>query len=80
MRPKLEKVEPVENYRLKLYYENGECKIYDCNGFIDEPVFKALKNAAIFNTAKKIRTDSGVEFINGIDICPDDLYYCSKAI
>jgi len=80
MRPTLNKVEPLNGYKLKLLYNNGECKVYDCTDFVDEPVFKSLKNMAIFNTAKKIRIDSGVEFINGIDICPDDLYYGSKSL
>ena len=80
MRPKLVTVEPLEGYKLRLSYDNGECRIYDCTGFINEPVFAPLKNKVVFGTAKKIRIDSGVEFCNGIDICPDDLYYGSIAV
>ena len=72
MRLKAVKVEPLENYILKITFENGEIKKFDVKPYMEHKAFKELKNRAIFNTVKI--SGLSIAWINGADICPDELY------
>lgn len=76
LRPKPIKVKPLENYLLHLTFDNGENKIFDVKPLISGSWFGELKNENIFNTVRI--SGNTVEWINGQDVCPDDLYYLSK--
>lgn len=78
LRPKPVIVKPLENYFLFIKFDNGEQKLFDVKPLINGQWFGQLKNPSIFNTVKI--SGNTVEWINGQDICPDDLYYLSQAI
>lgn len=77
LRPKPISVKPLENYLLYLIFDNGENKIFDVKPLISGSWFGELENINIFNTVKISKNT--VEWINGQDVCPDDLYYLSKS-
>lgn len=68
-------VKPLKNYHLSILFDNGERKIFDVNPLIIGSWFGELKDFSIFSTVKI--PGNTVEWINGQDICPDDLYYLS---
>lgn len=72
MRPKAVKVEPIENYILKITFENGEIKKFDVKPYMEHKAFRELKKISIFNTVKI--SGLSVSWVNGADICPDELY------
>lgn len=39
MNPRVLKVYPTDDYKLKLVFKNGECGLYDCSGLLDCGVF-----------------------------------------
>lgn len=78
MRPKAIDVKPLDNYKLKVFFDNGEIKIYDAKPLIKGDWFGELSDKNIFNTAHV--AGLSVEWIHGQDICPDDLYYSSISI
>ena len=49
MNPRVTKVEPLEEYKLKLHFTNNEVKIFDTNPYLNKGIFKELKNNIIFN-------------------------------
>lgn len=75
LRPKPIEVKPLENYLLLISFNNGEDKIFDVKPMISGSWFGELKDRSIFNTVKI--SGNTVEWVNGQDICPDDLYYLS---
>lgn len=75
LRPKPIKVIPLENYLLSITFNNGENKIFDVKPMISGSWFGELADKSIFNTVKIV--GNTIEWINGQDICPDDLYYLS---
>ena len=75
LRPKPVKVEPLDNYCLLISFSNGEDKIFDVKPMISGSWFGELQDKSIFDTVKI--SGNTVEWVNGQDVCPDDLYYLS---
>ena len=71
-------VTPLENYKLRLKFKNGEEKIFDMNPYLDTGIFKELKDEIIFKSAK-VSFDT-VEWDNEADIDPETLYKDSVAL
>ena len=75
MRPMAVLVEPVENYQLMVEFDNGEKKKFDVKPYIQGSFYGQLSDPAYF---KSVKTNGfSVEWENGQDLCPDELYYNS---
>ena len=72
MRPRAKEVEALENYILKIKFDNGEIKKFDVKPYLNHKAFEQLKEIDMFNTVKVAGLSVGWE--NGADICPDELY------
>lgn len=75
MRPKAIDVKPLENYEVLVIFDNGEKKIFDVKPYMAHRVFAGLRNKEMFKTVKV--SGLSIEWANGADICPDELYYNS---
>lgn len=76
MRPKAIDVKPLNNYMLELIFENGEKKQFDVKPYFKFKLFEELKDIEKFNKVKI--AGLSIEWENGADICPDELYNNSK--
>lgn len=76
--PKINKVEVLENYKLLLYFETGEKKIYDMKKNFKYECFQKLKDMSLFKTVKPV--GKTIEWKTGEDINPDDLYFNSQVV
>lgn len=76
MRPRAIDVKVLSNYNLLITFDNNEKRIFDVKPYLQYIQFEALKNTAIFNTVKV--DGLSISWINGADICPDELYNNSK--
>lgn len=72
MRPKAIEVKPLENYILEIKFSNGETKRFDVKPYLNHKAFEELKRSEIFNSVKI--AGLSIEWKNGADICPDELY------
>ena len=76
------KVQPLEDYRLLVEFEDGQKRISDISHLLEKPVFSFLKNRAYFSAvyvaygAVTWKDADG----NEVDICPDKLYMDSVPI
>jgi hypothetical protein len=77
LQPKLLSVEPYENYTLLLSYETGEIKLFDVKPYITGDWYSELFSTEYFNTVHTIRDGKGIEWGNGQDIAPHELYELS---
>lgn len=73
--PKAVKVKPLEKYCLLVEFSNGEHRIYNAKPLIRGDWFGQLNDVNKFNTVHI--AGLSVEWEDGQDICPDDLYYNS---
>lgn len=78
MNPRVVNAIPLDNYRLKLLFANGEQRIYDCTGLLNFGVFQELQDQNYF---KRVNLDHGtVVWPNEQDICPDTLYLDAEKV
>lgn len=77
--PDTVEVKALEKYNLYLKFSNGEEKIYDMEETIKKiKYFNKLKDKEYFKKVKP-RGDT-IEWENGEDVAPENLYYNSKTI
>ncbi len=78
LRPTVIKVEPIENYFLVLQFDNGEIRKFDVKPYIKGSWYGMLKDKSYFKSVKI--NGFNVEWADGQDLCPDELYYESDLI
>ena len=78
------KIDPLENYCLRVSFSNGAVKIYDIKSDLDTPAFSPLKDVALFSAVKVVSGvahwdyDKKSEYLaNDIDISETALYWDS---
>jgi hypothetical protein len=72
MNPRVRSVVPLDNYKLRLEFENGEVGIYDCAPLLECGVFRELRDIAYFRQVYVLF--GTVAWPHEQDICPDTLY------
>ena len=70
-------VKPLEKFCLYLKFANGKEKIYNMNKLVKEKsIYKKLQNYEYFKLVKL--AGETIEWPEGEDVCPENLYYDSK--
>ena len=80
LQPKITEVKPMPDYKLRLDYETGEKKIFDVTPYIIGDWYGRLKELSYFQTVHVISGGSGIEWPDGQDIAPHELYDTSIEI
>ncbi|WKY46963.1 DUF2442 domain-containing protein [Eubacteriaceae bacterium ES3] len=70
-------VEPLNDYKLLLTFENDEKRIFDVSPYLGKGIFQELRNLDKFNTVR-VSFDS-IEWCNQADLDPEFLYEKSIA-
>ena len=74
LQPNIISVQALEDYRLLLQYENNELRIFDMKPYLHLPFYKPLTDISIFKTVRPVDNGWTIEWINGCDFPPEDLY------
>lgn len=74
----IKEVQPQQDFKLLLTFENGEQKIFDMTPYLNKGIFKELKDIKLFNTVR-VSFDS-IEWANEADFDPEALYELSEKI
>ncbi|MDR1831725.1 MAG: DUF2442 domain-containing protein [Fusobacteriaceae bacterium] len=78
LQPKILSASPLDQFRLYLVYENGENRIFDVSPYISGEWFGRLADRQYFKTAHL--NGVTVEWADGQDIAPHELYELSKLV
>ncbi len=76
MNPRVVKVKPEIDYKLRLTFSNGEEKIFDVKPYLNIEVFRDLKDPSLFNAVRPFL--GSIQWQTGQDLCPDTLYLDSQ--
>lgn len=74
LQPRLVSVEPIEPLKLQLCYETGEVKLFDVAPYATGSWYGELKDEKYFRTVHLLPGGSGIEWEEGQDIAPHELY------
>jgi len=78
MNPKAIDVRVLTNYELEITFDNNEKRKFDVKPYFKFKQFQELKDSKKFQTVKI--GGLSIEWENGVDICPDELYNTSQTI
>jgi hypothetical protein len=67
------KIEPTNDYCLRVFFSNGKIKIYDVKPLLNDEVYAPLKNKSLFDSVYV--ACSSAAWDDDIDICPESLYW-----
>lgn len=77
LQPRLTSVVPADNYTLLLTYETGEKRKFDVKPYITGSWCGELDDIGYFRTVQLLPGGAGIEWSNGQDIAPHELYELS---
>ena len=77
LQPKILRVTTLPDYKLQLFYETGEEKIFDVSPYICGDWYGRLRDQAYFQTVHILPGGIGIEWADGQDIAPHELYEAS---
>ena len=80
LQPNLRKVEALPPMMLRLYYETGEVRDFDVTPYAVGPWYGELKDDAYFRSVQLLPGGTGIEWMDGQDIAPHELYELSKLV
>jgi hypothetical protein len=80
LQPPLAAVEPLDGYRLRLTYLTGETGVFDASPYISGSWFGLLADVDYFATVHLVDGGHGIEWADGQDIAPHELYDFSVRI
>ena len=66
--PKIETVNPLQGKRLRVRFNNGKEKIFDCNSLLNKEPFTAFKNESFFRGVKVDAGGYGISWSDDIDL------------
>lgn len=70
--PKIKSVMALDDYKLKLIFNDEEIRIYDFKPNLEHSFYKDLQNPALFTKVSVV--DGEIEWATGQDFCPHTLY------
>ena len=73
-RVRVKKAEPLDEFNMRLFFENGTVKDIDLKSYLRGPIFEPIrKSRAVF---EDVQIKGGtIAWANGADIDPDVLFY-----
>ncbi len=78
MNPYVKAVRPLDDYRLEIFFENDERRVFDMKPYLQRGVFVRLQNRAVFQAARVVA--GSVEWPGGLDLSYDTLYLESEPV
>ncbi len=70
----------IGEYKLKLKFENNECKMVDLQPHLEGKIFEPLKNISYFQSARLNKDIDTVVWPNHADFSPDFLYEIGQPV
>ena len=78
MNPKVEKVEPTDNFQLVITFTNGEVRQFDVKPYLDKGIFTELKDPSYFQSVRAVA--GSIEWPHQQDFSFDTLYLAGTLI
>lgn len=74
LQPRITKVRALPGSMLEIFFETGESGIFDVSPYIEGSWYGRLSDPDYFQTIHIIQDGLGIEWADGQDIAPHELY------
>ncbi len=78
MNPKVMNVEPLNDFKLRVVFVNGDAKIFDVNPYLEKGIFTELKDKNYFKQVKVVA--GAIQWPNEQDFSNDTLYIRGQSL
>ena len=78
--PRIEQVEPLEEYALLVTFSTGEVRRVDCRHLLETGVFRELREEAAFRRVQPIHGGGGIGWSSGADLSRDTAYRIGEPV
>ena len=78
MNPRIKNVKAEDNYQIRIWFTNGEIKVFNLIPYLETGFFSELKEKNIFFSVRPFM--GSIQWSNGLDLCPDTLYEGGEAV
>ncbi len=68
----------IEDYKIKIVFENRKCKVVDFKNHLTGKIFEPLKDISYFRKVKLNKDIDTIVWPNNADFSPDFLYKVGK--
>ena len=72
--PKVKSVEALSRKRLKIVFDDGAVRYYDCNPLLDQPPFLVLRDEGFFRNVHPDTHGYGVVWNDDVDLAEAELW------
>jgi len=72
--PKIKSVHPLPDRKLRVEFENGEVRIYDCQPLLKESAFQRLHHEGFFRNVQIEKSGYGVVWDDNVDLSESELW------
>ncbi len=80
LQPNIIQVRALDDYLLLLKYDTDETRLFDMKPYLHLPFYKPLANKSVFKSVHTVDDGWTVEWSNGVDFPPEDLYAKSTLV
>lgn len=80
LQPKIKEVKPLADMKLQLIYETNEIKVFDVKPYASGAWYEELNDIEYFKKVRLVPDGIGIEWPDGQDISPHELYERSCSI
>ena len=67
--------EYIDDYKVKVFFSNGEKGVVDLSSVLKGPIFEPLKDKSLFSRLKIDKDLETIVWPNGADLAPEYIYY-----
>ncbi|MCU0289690.1 MAG: DUF2442 domain-containing protein [Acidobacteria bacterium] len=72
--PKIRSVKALRDRKIKVIFQNGDIKIYDCRPLLADEPFKALEDDALFRAVRAEKHGYAVIWNDEIDLADSEIW------
>ena len=78
MNPRVKTVRVLDDFKLEVSFENGECRKFDVKPYLSRGSFVRLRDRALFETVHVVA--GSIEWSGGLDLSYDTVYLDGQPI
>ena len=79
LQPSITSVQALPGLMLRVFYENGEVRLFDVSPYADGTWYSELLDPGYFSAVRVSEGGVGIKWPHGQDIAPHELYELGRA-